>query len=197
MTSVLLVAGSAPCVLEDLERARGLFPDHEVMTVNGACSVIEQAEHCLAGHTEHAEQYAACRRREFPNAKPWRLHANWHYHPRRRPVAPANEYPSVTDWHGSWASSGATSAGKAARIGLHLGFDRVILCGCPMDGSGYIFDEATVKAAPGMQRVGDPRMQDRTTIRRYRDTMAQLAQTEFKGRVFSMSGFTKQVLGAP
>lgn len=197
MTGVLLVAGSAPCVLEDLQNARQLFPVHEVMTVNGACAVIEDTDHCLAGHTDKAEIFAAARRAAFPNALPWRLHASWLHHPKRRPEPPSNEFPSVTDWHESWASSGATSAGKAAMIGLHIGFERIVLCGCPMDGSGYIFDEAPVKAAPGMQRVGDLRMQDRATIRRYRDTMARLAQTDFKGRVFSMSGFTKQVLGAP
>lgn len=194
---ILLVAGSAPCVLDDLEAAKAIHPAFELMTINGACSVIEEAQHCLAGHTEHSEQYAVARRAAFPDAKPWRLHANWHFHPKRRPTAPANEYPSVTDWWGSEMSSGATSAGKAARIGLAMHFDQVILCGCPMDGSGYIFDEAPVKAAPGMQRVGDPKMQDRTTIRRYRDKMAELAKTEFKGRVFSMSGYTKFVLGAP
>ena len=197
MTSVLLVAGSAPCVLDDLEAARRLFPFHEIMAVNGACSVIEDADHVLAGHTEHAEVYAAARRAAFPDALPWKLHANWHYHRARRETPPASTYPSVTDWHGTWASCGATSASKAARIGLHLGFERVILCGCPLDGSGYTFDEASVPAPKTMQRIGDPAVQHAKTIKRYRDTMKRLAETEFKGRVFSMSGFSRSVLGAP
>jgi hypothetical protein len=108
----------------------------------------------------------------------------------------------VTDWHGPEFSAGATSAGKAALIGLDaLGAEKVILCGCPMDGSGYFPGEsvtgATIKHDPGCQRVGDPTKQDRTIIRRYRDTMAKLAQTTFKGRVFSMSGFTRDCLGEP
>ena len=31
----------------------------------------------LAGHTEKAEQFQAARKKAFPNAYPWRLHANW------------------------------------------------------------------------------------------------------------------------
>jgi hypothetical protein len=184
-------------VLEDLGRARQLFPTHQIMTVNGACSVIEDADHCLAGHTTKAEHFAAARRAAFPDALPWRLHAAWSYHKARRTAPPSTEYPSVTDWHRDITSEG-TSAAKAARIGLALGFERIVLCGCPLDGSGYAVGEAKVPVEPGMQRVGCAALQDRRTIRRYREEMTRLAQGLFsKGRVTSMSGFTKQVLGAP
>lgn len=193
---ILLAVGSAPCLFEDLDQARRQFPAAEVMTINGSATSVAHAEHVLAGHTDLAELLHAGRRQAFPHAAPWRLHASWSPHPRRRPTPPSAEYPSVTDWH-TGVSSGATSAGKAAMIGLKLGFSRVVLCGCPMDGSGYTFDELAVPMTPGMQRIGDPSKQDRLTIRRYREAMAKLAANEFKGRVHSMSGFTRRVLGAP
>lgn len=188
----MIAVGSAPCLHEDLANALRLYPAASLMLINGAATSVERAEHILAGHTVKAEEFASARRKAFPDTA-WRLHANW---ASKRPI-PYKEFPSVTDWWGPDVSTGATSAGKAARIGFKLGFDRVILAGCPMDGSGYSFDEAVVSQDPACRRVGDPKAQDVKIIKRYRETMAKLAQGEFKGRVFSMSGFTKQVLGAP
>lgn len=192
---VMIAVGSAPCLHEDLEKALRLHPAAAVMLINGACTSIEHAEHVLAGHTAKAEQFAAARREAFPNAAPWRLHANW----TSKRLVPKHEYPSVTDWWGPDVSTGATSAGKAARIGFHLGFEFVILAGCPLDGSGYSIDEAQVPHDPACIRVGnpDPKVQKAKILQRYRDSMTRLAKSDFKGRVFSMSGFTKKVLGAP
>jgi hypothetical protein len=190
----LIVAGSAPCVHADLDRALALFPLADVMLVNGACQLIEHADHVLAGHTDKAEEFQAARKLAFPNARPWRLHASWAM-PGKTPKA---KYPSVTDWWGGDVSSGATSAGKAALIGLKMNFDRVILAGCPMDGTGYAPGESKgIKQEAACQRIGDKTKQQAAIIRRYKATMATLAETTFKGRVFSMSGYTKQLLGAP
>jgi hypothetical protein len=191
--TALLVVGSAPCALEDLAKARELYPDHEVMLVNGACTLVENAQHILAGHTRQAEEFALARFGAFPDAPAVKVHANW-ASPTR---VPKNEYPSVTDWWPADVSSGATSAGKAALIGIRMGFKPVVLCGCPMDGSGYHPKEGRVMRDASCQRVGDPKMQERRTIRRYRERMANLAKTEFRDRVFSMSGYTREQLGAP
>jgi hypothetical protein len=192
---VLLVAGSAACLLADLEAAEALFPLATILTVNGAAAVVEAAEHCLAGHTEKAEEFAAARRAAFPNARPVRWHANWG-NPRR--PAPKVNYPSVTDWWGPEMSSGATSAGKAALIGIAMNFSKIVLCGCPMDGSGYVAGETKgISQSAACARIGDPKAQSKKIIMRYRARMAELAQTTFKGRVFSMSGFTAEVLGRP
>lgn len=193
----LLVVGSAPCLYADLEAAQRIAPIHQIMLVNGACTAVEDAQHVLAGHTGKAEDFAKARREAFPFALYWRLHAT--KYTRKQPVE--RKYPSVTDWWGGEMSSGATSAGKAALIGLAMGFERVILCGCPMDGSGYFPGEsilgAGIKHEAACQRIGDKTKQNQRTIVRYRAKMAELAETTFKGRVFSMSGYTRQVLGAP
>lgn len=190
--TALLVVGSAPCAHEDLANAKKLYPDAEVMLVNGACTMVEDAQHMLAGHTVKATEFYKARMEAFPG-KPIRVHANW----ARLGRQPAREYPCVTDWYGGEMSSGATSAGKAALIGIKLGYHPVVMCGCPMDGSGYSFDEAIVSQDKSCQRVGDPSVQDRRSIRAYRERLVALAQTEFKGKVFSMSGFTREHLGAP
>jgi hypothetical protein len=203
MAGTLLVVGSAPCLHEDVERAFSLRPLAAIMLVNGACTAIERAEHVLAGHTEKAEWFAKARREKFPNAPPWRLHATEmeKYLERSK-----KRFPCVTDWHGKQFCTGATSIAKGAKIGLlALGFDEVILCGAPMDGSGYSKDEAIVPQEVNMVRVGDPRhhtgygidqKQRHRTVQRYRNQFARFAK-EFEGRVFSMSGYTRECCGEP
>jgi hypothetical protein len=171
-----------------------MFPLAEVLLINGACQVIAYADHILAGHTTKAEQFQRARKRAFPDAPPWRVHANW----IGGGEPPKAKYPSVTDWWGAEMSSGATSAGKAALIGLAMGFERVVLCGCPMDGSGYAAGELEgIRKESACQRIGDPTKQKQRSIIRYREKMAELAAGKFKDRVFSLSGYTKLVLGEP
>jgi hypothetical protein len=191
----LLVVGSAPGLYADLAAAQALCEDFEVMLINGAGAAVEHAQHLLAGHTDKADAFVAARDAAFPFAAPYAVHAT--FVDRKSAEPPAS--PVVTRWWPqSRFSSGATSAGKAARIGLAMGFDRVILCGCPMDGSGYFPGESTgIPQLRACQRVGDPAKQQASTIRRYRERMAELAKGEFKGQVFSMSGWTREVLGAP
>lgn len=188
----LLVVGSAPCAYADYDKAKAAYPDSDTMLVNGACTMIEAAEHMLSGHTQKAEEFAKARREAFPDS-PIRIHANWTMPGR----PPKSDFPSVTDWHPHSISTRASSAGKAARLGMLLGYDPIILCGCPMDGSGYSFDEARVSQDKSCLRIGDPTKQQFRAVRSYLEHMVSLAQTEFRGRVFSMSGFTKHHLGLP
>jgi hypothetical protein len=203
----MLVVGSAPCLYDDVERALKLRPFAEIMLVNGACTAIENAEHVLAGHEEKAEFFARERRERFPKAPPWRLHGCCHPH---RKAMMKGMCPSVTDWHPHEMGVGATSASKAAKIAFLLGSEEVILCGCPMDQPGYFPGEAKVpqhimclrigdhgKAKHLLKTNGEPQdVQETRIIKGYRENFKKFAQ-EFKGRVFSMSGFTRDQLGPP
>lgn len=177
-----------------------VYPKAHVMLVNGACVAVESAEHVLAGHTSKAEEFATARKNAFPFALPWRLHANSTIRKARLGRPMQSLYPSVTDWWGAEYSSGATSAGKAVLIGLAMGYDAIVLCGAPMDGSGYFPGESEdglqIRHEKACQRVGDPTVQNRRTIMRYRERFKELAP-QWRGRVFSMSGFTRDCLGAP
>lgn len=187
---VLLAVGSAPCLFDDVQAALRLYPDASLMLINGACTSFRHAEHVLSGHTNKSRLFAAARAKAFPDGPSYRMHATLSY------PAQKQENPDVTDWWSQEYVTGATSAGKAARIGLALGYDRVILCGCPMDAeAGYWEGEAVVPHdCARFNTAGNPRR----VITRYRDKMAALAKQEpFKSRVFSMSGFSRQVLGAP
>lgn len=187
---VVLAVGSAPCLFDDVRAALDAYPNASLMLINGAWTAYLHAEHLLAGHTNKSGLFMAERLKRFPDAPTARVHATLSY------PAQKQENPLVTDWWGQDKATGATSAGKAARVGLSLGYDRVILCGCPLDpNAGYWEGEAKVRHdCARFDTTGNPRR----VISRYRDKMAFLAQQEpFKSQVFSMSGYSREVLGAP
>ena len=215
----MLVVGSAPCLFEDLKEALKLRPFAEIMLINGACTAIERAEHMLAGHEEKAEFFAEARRKAFPNT-PIRIHACAHPHQLKHGIQQL--CPSVTDWWPIEQGIGATSASRAAKIAKYrLGFDEVILCGSPLDDSGYFPGEGKgIPQSLSCVRVGDPgvlkgvitpphngeystrpgenmKAQETRIVKAYRTRFKELAEGEFKGWVFSMSGYTREVLGYP
>lgn len=216
----LLVVGSAPCLFEDVERALAIRPFSALMLVNGACTAIENAEYVLAGHEEKASFFARERRAKFPNAPPWDLLATGPLHKPLMMKALRSIAPEVTQWFPHEIGVGATSASKAAKLGFILGFDEVILCGCPLDQPGYFPGEAKVPQHVHCARIGDHsttkhfvtpphkgeystkpgelmKVQELKIIRAYRERFVELAQGDFKGKVFSMSGFTREQLGGP
>ena len=180
---------------EDLERALALYPFAFICTVNGACVEVEEVDAIVAGHTDKAEIFTEARRKAFPNGKPFDVFANW----ARRDRIPKHEYPSVTRWFSADCSTGATSAAKAARMMFEMGHERVILCGCPLDSSGYFPGESKKgrSISHGCRRLGDPKEAQSRAIEGYRRKFHKLAQGEFKDRVFSMSGLTRTWLGEP
>jgi hypothetical protein len=213
----MLVVGSAPCLHADLKEALKMRPFAEIMLINGACTAVEHAEHVLAGHEEKCEFFAEARRKMFPKASPWRLHASTMKH---RIAEMKHMCPSVTDWWPFEMGICSTSASKAAKIARMMGFEEVVLCGSPLDDSGYFPGEGHgIPQNRSCLRVGDPgfsshvtphhtgqystqpgmpmRVQESKMIKAYRDRFRQLADGEFKGWVFSMSGFTREILGYP
>lgn len=191
--STLLVVGSAPCLFDDVARALVLRPDAQILLVNGACTALEDAAHVLSGHTDKAEDFATFRRKKFPLAPPWRLHATTD---SKHAAEAKKALPSVTDWWDKSYSQGATSIAKGAEIGFRaLGFDEVILCGAPMDGSGYFKGEGTRTIL--CHRIGDANKQQHRVIEGYRRKFREKFAPRYVGRLFSMSGFTREVTGEP
>lgn len=77
------------------------------------------------------------------------------------------------EWDSQW-NTGGGSAMYATLFGLEvLGFERVILCGCPLEAGDYLYNFE----ADGIWQ--------------------HRARVIFQGRVRSMSGNTRRLLGAP
>jgi len=109
----------------------------------------------------------------------------------------------------------AGSAGKAINISRRLGFNEAILCGCPMNGTGYFPGEGKgIRQGMNCLRIGDGglargypkpgtggrewmKVQETRIVQGYRDHFAKLAKGVFSTGVYSMSGFTRDCVGEP
>ena len=78
---------------------------------------------------------------------------------------------------------GGTSGLFACLVALLLGYDEITLCGIPMTGSGHYFDPPWYGSE----------FADRPT----QSVWKWAALNVFEGKVKSLSGWTKQLLGAP
>lgn len=185
----LLVVGSAPCLHEDFEAAMRLRPDAHVLLINEAMGALALAHHLLAGHSDKADQFLSYRREKFPFAPPVPLHATWRE---------GMKMPACVTHRWAHGADGATSAWKAVRIGLlGMGYQEAILCGCPLEATGYFnpLETARFERSDDGARIGRDR--DRTMYHVYRRRMAEHARGPLASRVFSMSGYTRDLFGAP
>lgn len=182
----LLIVGSAACVYHDIDRAKALRPYCDVLVINGAGQLVEHAQHLLCGHGEKAAQFIKARKQRFPDAPPIISHGS------RR----GGTDPNGVDFIWEHVSTGGTSAWKAVRIGKAMGYEELILCGCPIDDSGYAPGESNgisheCKRIGHGEREGVNRM-----FHNYRRTFAVRARGEGQG-VYSMSGYSRDLLGEP
>jgi len=85
-------------------------------------------------------------------------------------------------WH-MLPTRGGSSGLFATIIACLLGYERIVLAGIPMDGQGHYFDDP----AEDYSQFGRPDMIE----------WAWAKENVFQGRVKSMSGKTRALLGAP
>ena len=174
---VLAIVGDGACVLEDMERFLSFDVPADFMCINFSPKIMPGGlpiAHFIAGdsHTPDMQKMAEsleglltirhCWNRNSPN-----FDVRWSRN-------------SSKPWNG-------TSANLGLRIGIYLGYMRIVLIGCPMDNSGNWY---TKKLAE-------------TDVKRYKDHTAHLWKwVEIASRpigrfVRSMSGETMKLLGEP
>ena len=169
----LLIAGSGRCVWNDArEYFEGQFPG-DVMCVND-----------IGMHWPMPFQHWY--------SNDWRMLPKWVEARRPRYVMEydesfvthsCNEGATI---HWPWPGHGSSSL-NAVYTGLALGYEPITLCGVPLDDSGHYFDppyETSPHAKTNFHREG--------TLKPWRQFAPYV-----KGKVFSMSGNSREILGAP
>jgi hypothetical protein len=184
-----IVCGAAPSLFEDLQAARELRPDAVLLGVNNVAAMVNGIEHIWTQHSDHAPMFKSnaphikvhARPRQFTNGGGmWFLPAADH-----KWAAVDYVWPTLT-WVGG--SSGVAGA-LWARHGMS--FDEVILAGVPLAGSRY------AKAYPSVPTKEDGSWAESHQLEQWID---QLRGHQARGKtenIFSMSGRTRDVLGAP
>lgn len=162
-----VILGGADCVWSDLDNAQALFTPDAVIACN-------HAARDYYGFVDHS--------------------VTMHPDIRDRLWIPARRAAGLPDagqlWHprhrGAWPGStpieskGGSSGMLCIRVALELGFDKIVLCGVPMAKLNRHYDDHR----PWIE------------ARQYHNVWLREAPA-LQGRVKSMSGWTREVFGAP
>lgn len=171
------IAGSYSGILRILGGGRQVWQDAEDYQPNGDVMAINDVgmywpgplEHWYSNHANHLPIWAQAR--SF--RKVMKDHPVKHIHS-------CYEGRGLIRW--PFGGSG-TSALNSIYVSLGLGYEEIVLCGIPLDNSGNFFD---------------PHWVGSNFVREAHHDVWEFARDQvFDGRVKSMSGMSKQMLGAP
>jgi hypothetical protein len=179
----LILCGAARCLWDDLKKAGGV-DGADLMCINQAgLHMPYEFEHWVSVHGELFQWLVPLRN----NGKGYIMHGKDNHRVEHRATLSGimthsvDQYPLVS--HVWPISNVGTSSMFGARVGLALGYEQIILCGVPIDGTGHFFE------APFHKQLVDFK---ESALRFWQDALS-----EFKGKVFSMSGNTRELLGEP
>jgi hypothetical protein len=181
----LVVIGTAPCVFDDLAK----LPKHyDRMAIGSIGNHIPNLTHWACLHCEAITLQAHLRLIDgfFPTeTKKPIIHT--HHFKRRKTLQILADRHIDTYWHTGTMGYPLSDSGLfGVTLGIAMGYDEIICAGIPLDGQGSFFGKYT------MSLMTEEYMQERYDCwKNYADL------PEFKKRVRSVSGYTKELLGLP
>jgi hypothetical protein len=180
----LIICADAACLWDDLERfgaridtgnGRVGKPGYHIMTINKVVETMPAAiEHCYSNEPKTLQRFLAARRPEYA-----------------REFAPPKYSHSISPgctWTWPFGGHGTSGLGSVL-VGLALGYQRIVLCGMPLDDSGHNGEPPWRKCrfetseAAGNVNTG------------WNSHWKKAHQLAFEGKVKSMSGRTKSWCG--
>lgn len=180
----VVVCADAACIWDDLERfgARSdegsgqvAKPGWDFMTVNKMVEVFPgRIEHCYSNEPQTLIRFIAARRHEYAREFSGPMHSH--------------SISAGCNWKWPFGGFGTSGLG-ATLVALCLGYDRVVLCGMPLDNSGH-------NGEPHWRRCHFETSESAGDVVTGEDGHWKMArQIAFEGKVKSMSGRTMKWLG--
>lgn len=179
LKETLLIVGDATGVLEDLDKILDMCAafgvDFDTLAVNYSVVVIPwEIDHFVAGDSHMKDMQGVAR--DLVPAKA--VKHCWN------PNSIGFDVRWVRSYGGGWDG---TSATLALRVGLGLDYTRLILAGCPMDGTGNWYSKT----------IGHTDIKKHKDHRHHLWKWAEIAGRPIGRFVRSMSGNTKDLFGYP
>lgn len=174
---VAIVCGGAPCLFEDLESAKKLRPEAEILGVNATAALVKEIEHIWTQHNNLAGQFKAKAGRDV------KVHA--------RSNVMGNDVDYV--WPElNWVSgSSGVAAALWARHGM--GFDEVIMAGVPL----HVNKLSYVAGYPSKPTKENGSFAEKHQVEHWLMMLkSHIAEGKTQG-IYSMSGATSRLLGFP
>ncbi|WP_428687237.1 hypothetical protein [Roseibium sp.] len=171
----VLVCGNAWCLHDDLERARKIYPDAPCIAINGASKEVK----AFALYSWHPDRFMETpfrwiERQRVLFGEGFEVHGARTY----------QGMPWVEYWWPDTKKGGGGSAWGARKMAWLMGFETVVLCGCPLTPGPYV----------GNHGLGGLMTKD-NVVQMYIDQIVR--DGEWHDGVYSMSGRTRDVLGEP
>jgi hypothetical protein len=161
---ILIVMGAAPSLLDDLAKVKKIKADY--MAVNEACVLyLGNIQHLATYHPVALPGYIPARAVLGGNSD-FIIHSHKGFIDPdllKEVVDKIWPLPKVNPGYTDFRSGSSTLFG--VEVGLNLGYEKIIVCGAPMEGDYEQFQEAWKRSLPYL-----------------------------KGKVTSMSGWTKDLL---
>ena len=187
-----IICGSAPCVFSDLEKAKSLFPDADILGVNNTAAMIDEIEHVWTQHAEHAKKFKeAVTRKIYIHSKP-RHYRNgggmW-----LLPVADYLWEKVDYQWPDLHWVSGSSGVAGALWAKHGLGYEMVVMCGIPLDPDSVKYTDK-YPSEPTKQN-GD--FAEKRQLVKWAQTFEQYVNDGRASNIYSMSGKTNEITGNP
>jgi hypothetical protein len=169
----VIVLGSAPCWREDLEAAREYAPDWPVLAVNGVGTLyLEPITAWCSIHGNDLVKWMRLREERGGNGD-YAAYGNF---------SDKQEDGGAIRWNRP--NAGGSSGLHGVELALEIGYERVLLCGMPLEG------QERVRSLDGIAVEGV------CPYKSYHDGWQRLLP-KLDGCVKSMSGWTQKLLGKP
>ena len=169
----LIIIGGARCVWYDYIKLEETGFSGSVMAVNDVGMYFDKPlNHWVSMHASYLVQWASLRKGHSMMGHECLTHT--------REASPGIRA------HWDIQPYGWTSGTFAMQVAVALGYDRIVLCGIPQDGTGRFFDPPWM---PGGEH------NDGNSKKAFRNIIEYCP--EMKARIRSMSGWTKEVFGGP
>lgn len=169
-----------------------LRPSAEHIAVKFSVAIVHAAI-AVTHHAEHASRMKKLHREIWGDEV--------YIHMPKKLIKP--EFMPYIDYIWSeLAGVGGTSSWGAARLAKLLGYEEVILCGCPLESAkdGELYHDAEIFEAAN--RVGASRHRgepwaNEAAVRQYQRKISDQVDQGLATGIYSMSGWTRDKLGAP
>lgn len=180
----LVICADAACVWDDLERfgcrvnsGRGSVAKSgwHFMTINKMVETFPgNVEHAYSNEPKLLNAFIAARRSEYKQEFNWPAHTH--------------SCNKGAQWRWPWSGRGSSLLGGTL-VGLGLGYDQIIICGGPLDDGPHNGEPPWRKSEFQSREVRDNAGTHHWKL--------AIEQVPMYGRVFAMSGRTKDWLGSP
>src|SRR5262249_15882683 len=177
---VALVCGNAETVFDDLSEALWMFDSAAIFAVNDIGCYLAVIHHWVSLHGDKLQKWVAVRRAEPSVWQGFKTHTS------STAIAPPDYICSIEPC--TFSLSGLF----AVQIAYIMGAEKIILCGCPGDGTRRFFDRKPRidYSYGGGLTPGD--LRDRDHFQQELNRVPELRK-----RLRSMSGQTRTILGGP